>query len=188
MFHPLPPPRRRLRGGGRRENGAQITSGHRIFMKNPPGAALLPESARNHMVATAAQRLPARVRPQGAPTYIDVSYALMMHIRSSASMYLARGTKRPAITPSPTRFGNRLKPANRTHRPYHTRARIIGLMPVTAHVLGPRNCGVLRRNPHSQTLTIARLNRITTWTIQPATAYMKLSAARRSRLRLQAKQ
>ena len=48
-------------------------------------------------------------------------------------MYLARVTKRPAITLSPTRFGKELKLAialahgNRTLRPYHTRARIIAV-------------------------------------------------------------
>ena len=171
MFPLLPPPCHRLRGGGRRGNGAQTAREHLIFMENPPGAALLPESARNRMVATAAaQRLPARGLPQcghcpqGTPASIGASYALMMHKRSLASMYLARRTKRPTITPSPTRFGNGLKPAivhvrgNRTHRPYHTRARIVKLSPVTARGLGPHNRGILRRSPHRQTLTIARLN------------------------------
>ena len=188
----LSAPRCKLRGVGRRGNGAQTACGHLIFMKNPPGAALLPESARNRIVATAAQRLPARGLsqcghcPQGTPASIGVSYSLMMHRRSSAIIYLARGTKRPAITLSPARFGNGLKPAiahahgNRTHRPYHIRARIIRLTPVTARDLGLRNCGILQCNPHRRTLTIARLNRpdtrnhattarrVTTWTIHEA--------------------
>ena len=116
-------------------------------------------------------------------------------------MYLALGTKRPAITLSSTRFGNELKPAiahtrgNRTHRPYHTCACTITVTPVTASGLGPRNCGLLRFNPHRQTLTIARLNRPgtwnrattarrgTTWTIQSATAYTKLSDRKHTRQR-----
>ena len=79
--------------------------------------------------------------------------------------YLTRWAKRSTITPLPTRFGNGLKPAiahacgNWTHRPYHTRARIISLTPVTASGLRPRNRGTLRHSPHRQTLTIACLNR-----------------------------
>ena len=123
------------------------------------------------MVATPAQRLPACGLPQcghcpqGTSASIGALYALMMHKRSSASIYLARGTKRPTITPSPTRFGNGLKPAiahargNRTHRPYPTRARIVRLTPVTARGLGPCNRGILQCSPQRQTLTIARLNR-----------------------------
>ena len=76
---------------------------HLIFKKNPPGAVLLSESARNRMVATAAQCLPAAVSPDA-----------LMYKRSSASMYLARGTKRPAITLSQTRFGKELEARNRS--------------------------------------------------------------------------
>ena len=205
MFPLLPPPRRRLRGGGRRGNGARTAHGHLIFRKNPPGAVLLPESARNRMVATAAQRLPARGLPQcghcpqGTHASIGASYALMMHRRSLASMYLACGTKQPAITLSPTWFGNELKPAiahahgNRTHCPYHTRARIITVKSLTTHGLGPCNRGPLRFSPRRQTITITRLNhpdtrirattarRGTTWTIQSATASTKLSDRKRPR-------
>ena len=166
MFPLLTPPRRSLRGGGRRGNVARAAHGHLIFRKNPPGAALLPESARNRMVATATRRLPARGLPQcghclqGTRASIGASYALMMHRQSSASMYLFRGTKRPAISLSPTRFGNELKPAiahacrNRTHRPYRTRTRIITVKSLTARGLGPRNRGPLRFSPRRQTLTI----------------------------------
>ena len=64
---------------------------------------------------------------------------------------------------------------------------------MTAGGLGPRNRGTLQRGLHQQTLTIARLNRPdtrsrvitvrrgTTWTIQPATADMKLSDRKRPR-------
>ena len=116
-------------------------------------------------------------------------------------MYLARGTKRPAITLSPIRFDNELKPAialargNRTHRPYHTCARIIAVKSLTARGLAPRNRGPLRFSPRRQILTIARLNhadtrnhattarRGTSWTIQPVTAYTKLSDHKRPRQR-----
>ena len=54
VFPLLPPPHLRLRGGGRRGNGAQTAHGHQIFRKNLPGAALLPESTRNRMVTTTA--------------------------------------------------------------------------------------------------------------------------------------
>ena len=155
MFPLLPPPRRRLRGGGRRGNGAQTARGHLIFMKNLPGTALLPESARG---------LPHCGHcPQGTPASIGASYALMIRKRSSTRIYLARGTKRSTITPSPTRFGNGLKPAIAHARGNRTRARIIRLTPVTARSLGPRNRGTLQRSPHCQTLTIARLNRPDTW-------------------------
>ena len=82
-------------------------------------------------------RLPARGLsrcrhcPQGTRASIGASYALIMSRRSSARTYLARWTERSTPTPSPTRFGNGLKPAiahargNRTHRPDHTRACII---------------------------------------------------------------
>ena len=57
MLPLLPPPRRRLRGGGRRESRAQTAQGRQIFKENLPGIALLPENARDHMVTTATPRL-----------------------------------------------------------------------------------------------------------------------------------
>ena len=66
--------------------------------------------------------------PQGTRASIRASYALIMSRLSSARTYLARWTKRSTPTPSPTRFGNGLKPTiahtrgNRTHHPDHTRA------------------------------------------------------------------
>ena len=199
MFPLLPPPRRRLRGGGRRGNRAQTTHGHQIFRKNLPGAALLPESARNRMVTTATQHLPAhglsllRALPAGDSHFHwgliypyheltefgeDVSRPLDQTVhpnyvansvwqRAEARNRLRSGTGRTVqIIPAPASSGR------------HT---------VTARGLGPRNRGTLQRGLHQQTLTIARLNRpdtrnraITarhgmTWTIQPATADMKLS-------------
>ena len=136
MFPPAPSP---LQAKRRREERERGTDRSRApdFQKNLPGAALLPESARNRMVTTAAQRLPARGLPrcghcpQGTRASIGASYAFIMSRRSSARTYLARWTKRSTPTPSPTRFGNGLKPAiahahgNGTHRPDHTHARII---------------------------------------------------------------
>ena len=168
---PAPSPLQSKRRREERERGTDRTRAPDFQEKSARGAALLPESARNRMVATAAQRLPVRCLPQcghclqGTHASIGASYALMMHRRSLASMYLTRGTKRPAITLSPTRFGNELKPAiahargNRMHRPYHTRACITTVKSLTARGLGPRNRGPLRFSPRRQTLTIARFNR-----------------------------
>ena len=137
MFPLLPPPRRMLKGGGRRENRAQTAHGHQIFRENLPGIALLPENARDHVVTTATQRLPARGLPrcrhcpQGTRASIGASCTLIMSRRSSAGTALARWTHRSTPTPSPTRFGNGPKPVtarargNRTDRPNHTRTRII---------------------------------------------------------------
>ena len=179
--------------------GHRLLTGTRFSGKILTGAALLPESTRNRMVTIAAQRLPTRGLPhcghcpQGTRTSIGASYALIMSKWSSARTYLALWTEWSTPTPSPTRFGNGPKLAiahargNRTHRPDHTGARIIRLTPVTARGLGPPNRGTLQRDLHQQSLTIVRLNRLhtrnrtitarrgMTWTIQPATADMKLS-------------
>ena len=58
MFPLLPPPRRRLREGGRRGNGARTAHGHLIFMKNLPGSALIVTLIVTHCNS------PTRERPQ----------------------------------------------------------------------------------------------------------------------------
>ena len=121
MFPLLPPPRRRLRGGGRRGKGAQTAPGHQIFWKNLPGAALLPESTRNRMVTTAAQRLPARGFPHcghcphGTPASIGASYALIISKRSSARTYLARRTERSTPNSVANSAWQRAEARNRSH-------------------------------------------------------------------------
>ena len=127
-----PPPHHRLRGGGKRENGAQTVHRHQIFKENLPGVALPPESARNRMATNATQRLLARSLPhcghcpQGTSTFIGSSYALIMSKRSSVRAILARWTKLSIPTPSPTRFGSGPKTAtarerrNRTPHPDRT--------------------------------------------------------------------
>ena len=196
---PSPPQAKRRRE--ERERGTDRSRAPDFQEKSARRRSPAREHPQPHGHDHRALRLPARGLPhcghcpQGTHTFIGASYALIVSKRSSARMYPARWTKRSTPTPSPTRFGNGLKPAsgNLAHRPDHTCARIIRLKPVTARSLGPCNRRTLRRSLHQQTLIMVCLNcpdtrsraitvrLVPTWTIQPVTADMKLSDRKRLR-------
>ena len=185
------PPRRMLRGGGRRENRAQTAHGHQIFREICQASL----SYRRAPTTTWSRPLCSACPPAVSP----VSGTVYHEQAEFGGTALARWTQRSTPTPSPTRFGNGPKPAtacargNWTDRPDHTRTHIIMQILVTARGHGPRNRGTSQRGLPWQTLTISCLNHPgtrscaitarlgTTWTSQPGTDTRTLSCCKNPR-------
>ena len=129
MLPLLPPPRRMLRGGGRRESRAQTAHGHHIFKENYQASLSFrrtPVTTWSRLLRRACGHPRCGHCPQGTRASTGASCTPIMSRRSSAGTALARWTHWSTPAPSPTQFGNRPKPAtasargSQTDRPEHT--------------------------------------------------------------------